>query len=118
MGEKLAMICDTNMSIPGAMSQLQTAATRLENNLYVEDLLPEAVEAARCLLLLEKAKREFEAEGIPVIASHELTRRVLDSHIIASQELVVREYNNEELDANEDKEETFPLRSPTACKIA
>jgi len=45
---------------------------------------------------LEEAKREFEAEGIPLIASHELTRRVMDSQIIASQELVVHENDYDE----------------------
>ena len=38
MGDKLASICDMDMTIPGSMSQLHTATTRLENNLNVEDL--------------------------------------------------------------------------------
>lgn len=64
----------------------------------------EAVEAARSLLHLEVAKSEFEAEGIPLIVSHELTRRVLDSQILASQELVVHENDGEEEDATEDED--------------
>lgn len=53
---------------------------------------------------LDAAKREFEAEGIPMIISLELTRRVLDVDIVASRELVVRE--DDDLDAIGDSDES------------
>jgi hypothetical protein len=50
----------------------------------------EALEAGGRLLALEAAKRELEAEGVPVIVSTELARRVLGADSAASIELVVR----------------------------
>lgn len=52
---------------------------------------------------LDVAKREFEAEGIPMIISLELTRRVLDVDITASRELVAPD--DDGLDGNGDIDE-------------
>ena len=60
----------------------------------------EATEAAESLIELDAAKREFEADGVPMILSLELTRRVLDVDIAASRELVAPDDGG--LDGNDD----------------
>jgi hypothetical protein len=90
--KKVEYICDSNINIPGSMAQVSIAAIRLENNHPTEDLIPEAVETAKSLLLLDIAKKRLTDDGVPHIMTLEITRRVLDKDIINSREIINREY--------------------------
>jgi hypothetical protein len=89
--KKVENICDSNINIPGAIAQVVLATTRVENNLATDDIIPEAVETARSLLLLDIAKKNLREDGVPHIITLEITRRVLDKDILGSREITVNE---------------------------
>jgi hypothetical protein len=85
--DKLSIVCSQSYSM-NATALIFNATHILENKLPVNELLPEAVEAAKSLLTLDIAKKNFSDDGIPYVLSLELTRRVLDVDIIGSREIV------------------------------
>jgi len=60
---------------------VQTAATLLRDNQSVAELRPEAIAAGESLLEMEAAMRELESDGVSVLCSLELTRRVFDEEL-------------------------------------
>ncbi len=89
--KKVEYICDSNINIPGAIAQVNIATMRLEKNLPTEDIIPEAVETARSLLLLDIAKDQLCDDGVPRLMALEITRRVLDKDVVGSRELTINE---------------------------
>jgi len=49
-----------------------------------------AVQTARSLLELEAAKRELEAEGVPVLITMQISRSVTDADIPNCHEIVIK----------------------------
>lgn len=89
--KKVEHICDSNINIPGAIAQVNIATMRLEKNLATEDIIPEVVETARSLLLLDIAKNQLCDDGVPRLMALEITRRVLDKDVVGSRELTINE---------------------------
>ena len=87
--KQVEYICDSNINIPGSIAQVMMATNSLENGFYAEDVIPEAVETARSLLLLDIAKKNLIDDGVPTIIVLEITRRVLDADIPNSREITI-----------------------------
>ena len=87
--KQVEYICDSNINIQGAIAQVVLAKTRLENGIATDDLIPEAVETARSLLLLDEAKKNLREDGVPHNLVLEITRRVLDKDIPNSREITI-----------------------------
>jgi hypothetical protein len=87
--KQVEYICDSNIDIPGSIAQVMTATKSLENGLDIEGIIPEAVETARSLLLLDIAKNNLRDDGVPTAIILEITRRVLDADIPNSREITI-----------------------------
>ncbi len=87
--KQVEYICDSNINIPGSIAQVILATKSLENGLDVEGVIPEAVETARSLLLLDTAKNNLREAGVPHMIILEITRRVLDADIPNSREITM-----------------------------
>lgn len=102
--KKVELICDLDTSIPGAIAQVQSAFSNIQQGLPNEASKVEFIRAAEHLFELHKAMRELEADGVPVLVSLELSRRVLDSDVVGSEEIMVADEAEDELDTLEDDE--------------
>lgn len=82
-------ICDNNLSIPGAIAQVQGAYTKITEQRDIIETRHEVVTAAKDLLAMNQAIDRLNREGVPRLASLELCRRVLDSEISNSNEYLI-----------------------------
>jgi hypothetical protein len=62
-----------------------------DNILAPENILPDALEMARSLLSMDRAKKELMDDGVPAIVLLEITRRILDKDIHDSKPLLLNE---------------------------
>jgi hypothetical protein len=62
-----------------------------DNILPPENILPGAMETAKSLISMDRAKKELMDDGVPAIVLLEITRRILDKDIHDSKPLLVHE---------------------------
>ncbi len=86
---RVEQICDADMTIPGAVAQVQSAFQTIKNKHSETEIRTEFIDAALDLINIHQAMDALEADGVPTIVSLELTRRILDSDVEGSREMMV-----------------------------
>ncbi len=89
---QVEIICDADMNIPGAIAQVQFAYNNIKQNIPNNKSRIEFIQAAKDLLELHQSMNELTADGVPDLVSIELSRRIIDSEIIGSKEIMIHPY--------------------------
>jgi hypothetical protein len=109
---RVEQICDADITIPGAIAQVQSAFQTIKNK-HSEteteteigthsqtdtEIRTEFIDAALDLINMHQAMDALEADGVPTLVSLELARRILDSDFEGSCEMMVADDQQDDYD--------------------